>query len=132
MASRIPNRSRASRNEEPPTDEQIEEPCNESEALIPYEEEENLPVAVGPRDVSAAEQVAVAHRPWYENLPGWIPRYIREAIIELYKVTWPTTNEAFRLSTVVVVFSVIFAAAFFLVDSGLTAVLQALITRIQH
>ena len=131
MASRIPNRSRTNGNGDTHADDQLEEQENENEGLIPIDEdEENLPVAVGPRDVSAAEQVAIAKHAWYENLPRWIPRYFRESIIELSKVTWPTRKEALNLSTVVVIFSVIFAAVFFMIDTGLTSLLQVLINRI--
>ncbi len=131
MASRIPNRSRTNRRDEEPEAIPTDEQATEDEGTDFVEGDEgNLPIAVAPLDVSAATQVAAARRPWYENLPGWIPSYFREAIIELNKVTWPTPQEALRLSTIVVVFAVIFGIVFFLLDSGLSSILQVLITRL--
>jgi preprotein translocase subunit SecE len=94
------------------------------------DEDELLPVVPGTQDVSATPLVAVASRPWYENLPNWIPRYIRESIIELAKVTWPTRQEALNQTVLVIIFSAVFALVFFLIDSGLAAILQAFITKL--
>jgi len=130
VASRIPKRARAVRDEELPEDAMSEEQAFESDALPPEEEESNLPVAINTQHVAAAASIAAARRPIVENLPRWIPKYLRDAILELSKVTWPTSKEAVNMTTIVVVFSLIFAAVFFAIDLGLTSLLQAFFSKI--
>jgi preprotein translocase subunit SecE len=132
VASRIPNRARAVRDEAVPEDAMSEEQADESNEIPAEEEEGNLPVAINTQNVAAAASIAAARRPFVENLPGWIPKYLRDAILELSKVTWPTNKEALNMTTIVVVFSIIFAVVFFAIDLGFTSLLQALITKINH
>lgn len=136
VASRISNRGRgrALRDEDDQTDVQVETPEaeDEAEAVDAAEEpaNEDLSVAVSEQSIAAAASVAAARRPFADNLPRWIPAYIRNSILELSKVTWPTSKETVNATTVVVIFSIIFAAIFFAVDYGLTALLQAIVTKI--
>jgi preprotein translocase SecE subunit len=48
-----------------------------------------------------------------------ITSYFREAVEELELVRWPTRQQAIRLSTVVLIFTVVCSLAFGLVDLGL-------------
>jgi preprotein translocase SecE subunit len=131
VASRIPNRrARAVRDDAVPEAEMSEEQALESDELPTEEAEGNLPVTVNGQQVAAAASIAAARRPLVENLPRWIPKYIRDSILELSKVTWPTNKEALKMTTIVVIFAIIFAAAFFAVDLGLTSLLQAFISKI--
>jgi preprotein translocase SecE subunit len=136
VASRISNRGRARpiRDEDDQTDAQAEEPEADLDAEPADEAEaptdDSLSVAISEQSVAAAASVAAARRPFADNLPRWIPAYIRNAILELSKVTWPTSKETMNATTVVVIFSIIFAAIFFAVDYGLTTLLQAIVTKI--
>ncbi len=49
-----------------------------------------------------------------------IINYFKEAIHELELVRWPTRQQAVRLSTIVIIFTAINAAAFGLIDVLLT------------
>jgi preprotein translocase SecE subunit len=131
-------RGRTLRNEDDLTDTQAETAEAESEdeavAAEPGDAEpgdDSLSVAISEQSVAAAASVAAARRPFADNLPHWIPAYIRNAILELSKVTWPTPKETVNATTVVVIFAVIFGIIFFAVDYGLTALLQALVHKIQ-
>ena len=130
MASRIPNRARTANSEEDVQESTMSEEQGMDDT-VPAEDEEagDLPVAVNSQSIAAAT-VAAASRPWAENLPNWVPKYFRESLLELSKVTWPTRQEAVRLTTIVVIFSLIFAVVFFAVDFGLTSLLQALTQRV--
>lgn len=61
---------------------------------------------------------------------NWLLSYVREARIELTKVTWPTRKQAVRLSIAVVVFSVAFAAFIGALDYLFAFVLQKLILKV--
>lgn len=137
MASRSVKRATKSQPAQAP-DDQEDDPIEQDDSVQDLavieedDEDDQLPAVPGTMGVSATPLVAVTSRPWYENLPNWIPRYIRESIIELAKVTWPSRQEALNQTVMVVIFSIIFALVFFLVDSGLAAILQALITKMGH
>jgi len=57
-----------------------------------------------------------------------ITQFIKEAIKELGKVTWPSKNTVLRLTLGVLVVSVIFAAFVGLVDVGITKGLEGLLS----
>jgi preprotein translocase subunit SecE len=130
VASRIPNRARTANSEEDVQESTMSEEQEFDDTLPTDEEAESLPVAVNSQSVAAAATVAAARRPWAENIPNWVPKYFRESLLELSKVTWPTNKEALNLTTIVVIFSIIFAVVFFAIDFGLTSLLQALTQRV--
>jgi preprotein translocase SecE subunit len=53
-----------------------------------------------------------------------IANYFRESIQELELVRWPTRQQAVRLSGIVLVFTVISAAIFGVLDLGLSTLLR--------
>ena len=53
-----------------------------------------------------------------------IARWWRETVGELRKVSWPTRQEAWRLTMIVVVVMVIMGLLLFLVDNTATALLR--------
>ncbi len=130
MASRIPNRARPVRNDAAPEDAMNEDQAFESDEIAAEEDMGNLPVAINTQNVAAAASIAAARRPFVENLPRWIPKYLRDSILELSKVTWPTNKEALNMTTIVIVFALLFAAVFFAIDLGLTTLLQAFVSKI--
>ncbi|MBA3826759.1 MAG: preprotein translocase subunit SecE [Ktedonobacterales bacterium] len=93
------------------------------------ENDQALAIAEG-RDLDAPTPVALRSRPWYEYLPNWIPKRIRNSIIELSKVTWPTSKETVDKTVTVIVFAVIFALVFFAIDQLFTTGLGAITDRI--
>ena len=127
MASRT-SRRRAT----PPTDERLEEMDDSTEMVDETTEDDNdqaLTVAED-RDLDVATPVAMRRRPLYEYIPNWIPARIRNSIIELSKVTWPTSKETTDKTVTVIVFSLIFAIVFFAIDQLLTTGLGAITDRI--
>lgn len=54
--------------------------------------------------------------------------YINGSLEELRHVRWPTRQQAIRFSGVVIVFVVVSAAIFGLVDFGLAEIMQALLS----
>lgn len=61
-----------------------------------------------------------------------IIKFVKEAIRELGKVTWPTRATVFRLTLGVLIVSVLFAIFVGLVDLGLTNGLRGLLTFIEQ
>lgn len=57
-----------------------------------------------------------------------ITRYINDAIAELRHVRWPTRQQAVRLSSIVLGFTAITAAAFGALDFGLSELLRFLLS----
>jgi preprotein translocase SecE subunit len=49
---------------------------------------------------------------WYAAIVG----YLRNALLELRQVRWPTRNQAVRLSTIVILFTFATALAYGIVD----------------
>lgn len=56
--------------------------------------------------------------------------YVREAHTELTKVTWPTRQQALRLSVAVVIFAIAFALLIAAFDYVFSQVLQKLILKV--
>lgn len=56
-------------------------------------------------------------------------RYVRDSWKELRQVTWPTFRESRRLTTAVIIFSVIFGLVIALVDYGLDKVFKQFILK---
>jgi preprotein translocase subunit SecE len=54
-------------------------------------------------------------------------RYLRETRGELRKVTWPTRDEAMRLTAIVLAFTAVFAIFLGLVDLGWSTILEQLV-----
>jgi preprotein translocase SecE subunit len=54
--------------------------------------------------------------------------YFRESVRELELVRWPTRQQAVRLSVIVIGFTVISAAAFGLLDAGLSSLLSFILS----
>lgn len=61
---------------------------------------------------------------------NWLLTYVREARAELSKVTWPSRQQAIRLSIAVVVFSIAFALLIGALDYLFSLVLQKLILKV--
>ncbi len=126
--------SRTSRRRETlPEDDHLE--GEESTALVDesaiLEDDNDQALTVADdRDLDVPTPVAMRRRPWYEFLPNWIPGRIRNSIIELSKVTWPTRQETTDKTVTVIVFAVIFAIVFFAVDQLFTIGLGAITDRI--
>ena len=57
-----------------------------------------------------------------------ITTYINEAIQELELVRWPTRQQAVRLSTVVLIFTIVSSAAFGLVDFALSTFVRFILS----
>ena len=73
----------------------------------------------GPRPVK--KQVAAAaeaQKQYLSRYDRWVPRYIREIISELKKVTWPTREDTTRLTIAVIVVSIAIGMALGGIDIG--------------
>lgn len=73
----------------------------------------------GPRPVkkqsAAAAEAAKQHLSFYDR---WMPRFVRDIISELKKVTWPTREETTRLTVAVLAVSITIGLALGAVDIG--------------
>lgn len=58
-----------------------------------------------------------------------VPRYLRNAWGELLQVTWPNRIETLRLTTAVVIFSVVFGILIAVTDYGLDKVFKKVILK---
>lgn len=135
MASRMPNRTRSMSQDDLRASELDEAPEMHNEAeddsvldAMEGDDADRAPVAIDNYSGGTASVAAVGRRPMADYLPRWIPSYVRDSIIELSKVTWPSRREAANLTTIVIIFSVLFAAVFGLLDiafqNGLAAILS--------
>ena len=82
------------------------------------------------RAVSRASSQATAER---TGAPAWImgnpfTRYIYESYVELRKVTWPTRQQTWQLTLVVIAMSAFVAVLLGLFDLGLTKLIGYLVT----
>jgi preprotein translocase subunit SecE len=82
------------------------------------------------RAVSRASSQATAER---TGAPAWImgnpfTRYIYESYVELRKVTWPTRQQTWQLTLVVIAMSAFVAILLGLFDLGLTKLIGYLVT----
>jgi preprotein translocase SecE subunit len=133
MASRISRRRAA-----PPEDERqdaLDEATEQEDANEATEIDADKALALADEralDDDVTPPVAMRRRPWYEYLPNWIPARVRNSIIELYNVTWPTGKETMDKTITVVVFAIVFAIIFFAVDQLFTSGLSAITDRIVH
>lgn len=57
-----------------------------------------------------------------------ISNYFRESLQELHKVTWPTKNQAIRLTVIVLIFCFLSAGFLMLVDLGFGEIYSQLIS----
>jgi preprotein translocase subunit SecE len=64
---------------------------------------------------AAAEAAQKQHLSFYDR---WVPRYVREIISELKKVTWPTREDTTRLTIAVIVVSVAIGLSLGTIDIG--------------
>jgi len=127
--------SRTSRRRVAPTEDETVDQVSDSNELVEaspeFEDDNDQALAVTEdRDLDMSTPVAMRRRPWYEYLPNWIPARIRNSIIELSKVTWPTPKEAFDKTVAVAIFAVIFGIVFFAIDQLFTTGLGAITDRI--
>jgi len=51
--------------------------------------------------------------------------YIRDSLIELRQVRWPTRQQSIRLTIIVVIFIAVTAAGFGLIDALLTQIIRS-------
>lgn len=58
-----------------------------------------------------------------------VPRYLRNAWRELRQVTWPNRIETLRLTTAVIIFSVVFGILIAITDYGLDKVFKKVILK---
>jgi preprotein translocase SecE subunit len=58
-----------------------------------------------------------------------VPRYLRDAWHELLQVTWPGRKETLRLTTAVIIFSVVFGILIAITDFGLDKVFKKVILK---
>jgi preprotein translocase subunit SecE len=82
------------------------------------------------RAVARSSSRAVAER---TGAPAWVmgngfTRYIYESIVELRKVTWPTRQQTWQLTLVVIAMSAFIAILLGLFDLGLVKLIGYLIT----
>jgi preprotein translocase SecE subunit len=82
------------------------------------------------RSVTRASSQATAER---TGAPAWImgnsfTRYIYESYVELRKVTWPTRQQTWQLTLVVIAMSAFVAILLGLFDLGLTKLIGYLVT----
>jgi preprotein translocase subunit SecE len=68
-----------------------------------------------PQQSAAAVAEAARRRSPYER---FVPRWMRDIISELKKVTWPTREETVRLTVVVIVVSVAIGMGLGIIDIG--------------
>ncbi len=131
MASRMSNRAqRAARRALPPDAETTEEAPEtlSDDDTSPDEDDDETSLAPAPaRDLTATDVERVARRTFEDYLPGWVPAYLRNAIIELRKVVWPSRQEAVNLTLIVVAMAIVFAVVFGLIDIGFYNILQSII-----
>lgn|GEM_PF-308183 len=136
MASRIPNRTPNRKDIPTPNvsdnlDAQEASLDENDLALVATEDEDDVRAVdtVGGRGISGAA-TTVSHRSFVENVPRWVPSYLRDSISELLKVTWPSRKDTVNLATVVVVMGIFFAVLFGLLDIIFYDGLQWLIAHI--
>jgi preprotein translocase SecE subunit len=55
--------------------------------------------------------------------------YLRSSVVELKQVTWPTKREGRRLTTAVIIFSIVFGALIAIVDYGLDKLFKQLLLK---
>ena len=63
-----------------------------------------------------------------EKKPNAIQRWFRETIGELHKVSWPTTQEAWHLTRIVIIVVVVMSALLGLLDFLFSKSITALLT----
>ena len=63
-----------------------------------------------------------------EKKPNAIQRWFRETVGELHKVSWPTTEEALRLTRIVILVVVAMSALLGLLDMLFSTSITALLT----
>jgi preprotein translocase subunit SecE len=63
-----------------------------------------------------------------EKKPNAIQRWFRETVGELHKVSWPTTEEAWRLTRIVILVVVAMSTLLGLLDMLFSASITALLT----
>lgn len=127
MASRIPNRPSSSRSVE---DEML--PDDQSEEFVP---EDSTADADSPsedvRVLSPAGDISVARRNPADYVPEWVPRRLRNSIVELTKVTWPNTDDVRGVVLTVLAMVAIFALLFGLLDLGFSSLLHYITTHLK-
>ncbi len=73
----------------------------------------------GPRPVKKqAAAAAEAQKQHLSRYDRWVPRYLRDIISELKKVTWPSREDTTRLTIAVIVVSVVIGMALGGIDIG--------------
>jgi preprotein translocase subunit SecE len=73
----------------------------------------------GPRPAKKSTAAAEAQKPQHVSLyDRLVPRYVRDIISELKKVTWPTREDTTRLTIAVIVVSIVIGMALGGTDIG--------------
>jgi len=128
-ARRVTERDASALNDQPTAesgDEEMDTPL-EDEATFEDEQGTALP-ASGGNIVERHAAPITRRRTVPEPLMGNpITRFIVESYIELRKVTWPTMNEAWNMTLIVIIMSAVIAAILGLADLGLVQALSWLV-----
>ncbi len=84
----------------------------------------------GPRpakkQTSATAEAAKQHLSFYDR---WVPRYVRDIVSELKKVTWPTREDTTRLTVAVLAVSITIGLALGGVDIGFSWLIDQTLLR---
>jgi preprotein translocase SecE subunit len=117
---------------DPAEDTMMEDDADQPEEQEDVAEENALPAAFsGERSLSStADRTALRTY----TVPAWtlgnpVTRFIAESYIELRKVTWPTWNEAWNWTLVVIAMSAIVALILAAADIGLTHLLTWVVSK---
>jgi preprotein translocase subunit SecE len=118
--------------------DEIEDVATEDEALADDEEDvlaEDAAVdaAVNGGNANAVARASAQAAAERKGAPAWVmgnffTRYIYESYIELRKVTWPTRQQTWQLTLVVIAMSAFVAILLGLFDLGLTKLIGYLVT----
>ena len=115
--------------DEDPRDEELPVPVDESEAEAAADEDEDLRLSEENVSRAVARRPKVAaptsHAPAVPDflMGNPVTRFVAESYLELRKVTAPTPGEAWNMTLIVIIFSVVLAALLSLADLGLVRAL---------
>ncbi len=80
--------------------------------------------AIGKKRLSGKRQLRIGKRRIH-----FTPKFLRNAWAEIRQVTWPGRTETRRLTTAVIIFSIIFGVSIALLDYGLDKLFKEVFTK---
>jgi preprotein translocase subunit SecE len=112
--------------------DEIEDMVTDDNALN-GDEDDNVDEAVSGGSEQAVTRASAQATAVHTGAPAWVmanpfTRYIFESIVELRKVTWPTRQQTWQLTLVVIAMSAFVAILLGLFDLGLVKLIGYLIT----